>query len=201
MRGIDRLLAGVLLVGAVGGAAVFARQSGSDPSVRAVELAAPPLQHLRAPGTVLLTQTPAPTRVAARVRGHQVRQAAEPPTQPHATAKAQPARPTPPLPPGPLQTVTAPVQVPPPPRSLAAVQIAPTSSTRDKSHGHGRALGHAKQHGHAPPQAVAAPVAATAVVPAPGQDDGTGGSDTAGPGNGHGHAWGRGNDRAEPDGN
>ena len=63
MRGIDRVLAVILLLGAVGGAAAFARHSGSDSAARTVDLAAPPLQHVRAPGTILIAPTPAPRRV------------------------------------------------------------------------------------------------------------------------------------------
>src|ERR1700674_1108838 len=63
MRGIDRVLAVILLAGAVGGAAAFARHSGSDSAARVVHLAVPPLQHVEAPETVLIAPPPAPTRV------------------------------------------------------------------------------------------------------------------------------------------
>lgn len=56
MRGIERVLTGIVLVAAVGGAAVFARQSGSG-LAGAVHLAAPPEQHLAAPGLVLIAPT------------------------------------------------------------------------------------------------------------------------------------------------
>jgi hypothetical protein len=56
MRGIERVLAAILLLTAVGGAAVFARQSGSG-LAGAIHLAAPPEQHLGAPGSVLIAPT------------------------------------------------------------------------------------------------------------------------------------------------
>jgi hypothetical protein len=56
MRGIDRVLAAILLLAAIGGAAVFARESGSG-LAGAVHLAAPPDQHLAAPGSVLVAPT------------------------------------------------------------------------------------------------------------------------------------------------
>ena len=69
MSGIGRVLAGVLLVGAVGGAAAFARESGSDLSAApAIGLAAPPPQHIGAPGTVLYARTPPPVAVAIHSR-------------------------------------------------------------------------------------------------------------------------------------
>jgi hypothetical protein len=56
MRGIERVLAAILLLTAVGGAAVFAHESGSG-LAGAVHFAAPPDQHLAAPGTVLIAPT------------------------------------------------------------------------------------------------------------------------------------------------
>src|SRR5712672_2235512 len=56
MRGIERVLTAILLLAAVGGAAVFARQSGSG-LAGAIHLAAPPEQHLGAPGSVLIAPT------------------------------------------------------------------------------------------------------------------------------------------------
>ena len=63
MRGIDRVLAVILLLGSVGGAAAFARHSGNDSTAPIVGLAAPPQQHVTDPGTVLMAPTPAPRRV------------------------------------------------------------------------------------------------------------------------------------------
>jgi hypothetical protein len=56
MRGIERVLGAILLLVAVAGAAVFARQSGSG-LAGAIHLAAPPEQHLGAPGSVLIAPT------------------------------------------------------------------------------------------------------------------------------------------------
>ena len=67
MRGIDRVLAAVLLIGAVAGAAVFASHSGSNAAVDAVRLAAPPEQHLSGPGAVLIAPTPADRSQGLRV--------------------------------------------------------------------------------------------------------------------------------------
>ena len=168
MRSIDRFLAGILLAGAVGGAAVFARHSGSDSSAHAVDLAAPPPQHIGAPGTVALPP-PAPTRVAVRVRGRsQARQAAGKPAQAVTAASASRStipQATPPQPVAAVQprtptAIPAPVLAPQPERALAAVQIAPAQpASKGKGHGHGRALGHAMQHGHDSPPAVEVPAA------------------------------------------
>src|SRR5438067_1421047 len=63
MRGIDRVLIVILFLAGVGGAAAFARHSGSDSAARGVPLAAPPSQHLEAPGAILVAPTPALSRV------------------------------------------------------------------------------------------------------------------------------------------
>jgi len=67
MRGIERVLAAVLLIGAVAGAAVFASHSVSNPGADAVRLAAPPEQHLSGPGAVLIAPTPADRSQGLRV--------------------------------------------------------------------------------------------------------------------------------------
>ena len=134
MSGIDRVLAGILLVGAVGGTAAFARHSGSDPSAPAVSLTAPPLQHVDAPGTVLFAHTPAPLRVAVDVRRHSRPRLAA--TAPPRTAAAPAPKPAP-----------NPISPPEPRRVLAAVVTAVQPATETKADG--RALGHAKQQGGA----------------------------------------------------
>ena len=128
MRGIDRVIAVILLVGAVGGAAAFARHSGSVSTPKGVDLAAPPLQHAEAPGTVLIAPTPAPRR-AKPVNGAPARRV----TLPHVTLQrpvqaVQPQnRPEPPVPAPAARTASppveapAPVQTPEPPRVLAVV--------------------------------------------------------------------------------
>jgi len=67
MRGIVRVPAALLLIGAVAGAAVFASHSGSSPSADAVRLAAPPEQHLSGPAAVLIAPTPADRSQGLRV--------------------------------------------------------------------------------------------------------------------------------------
>jgi hypothetical protein len=74
MRGMHRLLAAILLAGAVGGVTVFARHLGRVPEPIAARLSAPPPQHLTAPPAVhaplLVTARPAgpfgATRAAVR---------------------------------------------------------------------------------------------------------------------------------------
>ena len=223
MRNIDRFLAVILLVGAVGGVAVFANQSGSDSSAQAIDLAAPPLQHIGAPGTVLFAHTPAPTRVTIRLqdRSHLQQAAQQAAGQPAraltgasagriAIPEAPRPRPVAAAPPRivtPTPTPTPePVQAPPPLRALAAVQTSPAEPA-SKGKGHGRARGHAKRHGHDSPQALgssvadAADVQATPVDPSqPSSDDVAENGDPNGPGNGHGHAGGHTRGRATPDG-
>jgi hypothetical protein len=62
MRGIDRVLAGLLLAGAIGGAAVFARSSGGLPTA-ALHLEQPPRQSLTAPQPVVIPLLPAADHV------------------------------------------------------------------------------------------------------------------------------------------
>src|SRR4030081_1668074 len=67
MRGIDRVIAVILLVGAVGGAAAFARQSGNEPASQGVALSMPPLQHVESPGTFFIApRLTSPNRAPAR---------------------------------------------------------------------------------------------------------------------------------------
>jgi hypothetical protein len=227
MRGLDRVLAGIVLAGAVGGVAVFARHSGTSSPAHAVALAAPPLQHIGAPGTVLFAQTPARRRVAAVVRGQiQVEPSAGRTLRLQATPP-QPLQPRTPLPkpdpaPAPIPPPVAPapvepVQAPQHPRVLAAAKVAPAQPA-GKGKGHGRGKGHAK-HGHdAQPagEASGAPVAAPGPEPAPpatgaaqatpvnpsqtSSDDGAANGDTTGAAHGHGHAWGHTKDGAASDG-
>jgi hypothetical protein len=204
MRGIDRVLAAIVLVGAVGGAAAFARQSGSDSSAHAVSLPAPPLQHIAAPGSVLFAHTPAPTRVAVDVRRRSRRpQAPVPPatTQPRLVAAVPPRAPAP-TPAVTPKPAPAPVSPPEPSRTLAAVPLAAVPIAPGQPAGevkaHGRALGHAKQHGHSSPPVVDAPAAPAATDTAAVQPPDPSAADPAGPGQGHG--WGHSKGRATPDG-
>jgi hypothetical protein len=186
MSGIDRVLAGIVLVCAVGGAASFARHSGSDSPAQAVGLSTPPLQHIAAPGSVLYTQTPAPTRVVLEVRHRSQRPQApmRAAAGPIRAPKAQPA-PTPaPKPPLIPQEAS---------RALAAVPLAPAAQPAASVKAHGRALGHTKQHGHG-----SRPEADDPLEPAPATAEAALDSSQPSPADstGHGHAKGR----ATPDG-
>jgi translation initiation factor IF-2 len=214
MSGIDRVLAAILLVGAVGGTAAFARQIGSDSSAEAVSLTAPPLQHFAAPGSVLFAHTPAPIRVAVDVR----RRSRHAPTaiRPLFVAAVPPRTPAPKRAPKRVATraataapepAPAPVSPPEPPRVLAAVltpaqpatEAPATEAPTTDAKTHGRALGHVKQHGHNAPTVADAPAAPaatdTAVAQQPLEPTPI---DPGGPaqGNGSGHTKAR----ATPDG-
>lgn len=139
MRGIERVLAAILLLAAVGGAALFARESGSGP-VRAVHLAAPPQQHLAAPGTVLIAPTSSPDHsqwvlrlaVSPQVTTRPATSAQGTPLRPVTIVRPRP-RPQPPAPaPSPTPTATptpvampAPVQTPQ--RIVASAQPVPSA--------------------------------------------------------------------------
>ena len=192
MRGIDRVLAVLLLLGAVGGAAAFARQSGSESASPSVALAAPPFQHPQAPGTFFIAPrlvSPANGAPAHRVtilqatpwtpaRAVQPQSPPQPPvTQPPAATPAPAPAPVP-APPAPIQApAPTAAQTPEPPRVLAAV-AAPAAESHErnsKGKGHGHAWGHLKHDDSAPaPEAPVAPVAPTDVpVVPPSQDDPT----------------------------
>jgi hypothetical protein len=208
MRGIDRLIAVILLVGAVGGAAAFARHSGSDSTARSVHLAAPPLQHVGAPGTVLIDPTPAltrvkPAKVAPSRRVMLPKATPQRPVQPQRLP--QPPAAQPPAPAAtPVPAAPTPAQTPPAPdRALAAVQAAPASTDgKDKSKGHGHAWGHVKQQhvkqeDAAPaPEAPLAPTDPTVVPPPPVGSSGD--EHGSGNGNGDGNEHGSGHDNGGP---
>jgi hypothetical protein len=177
MRGIERFLAAVLLVGAVGGAAAFARYAGTEPEPPAFHFSASPPQHLTIPQTVV--QIPLPKAgsvavkpvVAARPR---LRLVPTVPARPIVPTPVSPPEPTPAAPPSPSPPVQAPtpapapappVAAPAPPapvaapaapvRAIAAVPAAaPTpaetpTAPKTKKHGHraGKAKGHDKHQG------------------------------------------------------
>ncbi len=187
MRGIDRVLAGILLVGAVGGAAGFARQSGSDSSGLAVSLTAPPPQHIGAPGSVLFAHTPAPTRVSVDLHR---RSRSRSRSRPRIVAAA-PTRAETPKRAATRVTASAPMPKPTPaavapperPRVLAAVPLTPVQlsaeATTTEPNAHGHAFGHVKQHGRSEPPAADVSAAPAAPEPA-GQPQGHGGGPTKG---------------------
>ena len=201
MRGIDRVLAVILLLGAVGGAAAFARQSGSESASRGVYLAAPPLQHVEAPGSFFIAPrliSPAKVAPARRVtipqasprppaRAVQAQSRPQPPVAQPSAAPPAPAAVQ--APPAPVQTpAPAPVQTPEPPRALAAVATPAADSHDGKGKGHGHAWGHIKHDDSE------APVAPTDVpVVPPSADDQSG--DEHGNDNGNDHGHGSGHDK------
>jgi hypothetical protein len=201
MRGIDRVIAVLLLLGAVGGAAAFARQSGIESTSRGVDLAAPPFQHVEAPGTFFIAPkltSPAKVRPAHRVtpphvtlqRPVQAVQAARKRVQPPAPIEAPaPVETAPP----PVQAPQAPVPTPEPPRALAVVQPVPAvqpEPMKVKGKGHGHAWGHVKHDEPSP--APETPVAQTVDVPVvlPPANDSSGDEQGHDDGNDHGHGQG-----------
>jgi hypothetical protein len=196
MRGIDRVLAVILLLGAVGGAAAFARQSGSESTPHGVDLAAPPLLHVGAPETFFIAPkltSPAKMAPAHRVtlpqatlrrpvQAVQAQRRVKPPAPKQAAAPVKTAPP-------PIQAPQAPIQTPEPLRALAAAQpvpAAPPDPVNVKGKGHGHAWGHLKHDAAAPATEAPVPTTATAtdiaVVPLP-PDNSSG--DEHGYGSGH----------------
>jgi hypothetical protein len=209
MRGIERLVAGALLVMAVTGTAVLARTSAPGGGhAQALQLQRPPRSDVVAPLPVVIPASEAPAR---RIVEHPARHS--PPSLPATVALAKPAEepvvapstPAPATPPA-----VAPAPTPPPPaaptpapttRVIAAAQPRPattTTKTFGHSHPRGHAWGHVK-HAVTPlpagdPQGddaqsqepIPAPTPPAAAPPAaqPSSDDGNGN------GNGNGHAWG-----------
>jgi hypothetical protein len=204
MRGIDRVLAVFLLVGAVGGAAAFARQSGNESASQGVALSTPPLQHVESPGAFFIA--PRLTRPAKGAPARRV-------TLPQATlrgpvqaVKAQRlvVPPAPKQAPAPVVTAPPPVQAPPapaptpePPRALASAQPAPVvqpEPVKVKVNGHGHGSGHAKHDEPNPaPEVPASPTVDVPVV-LPSADDSS--SDEHGTGGGNDHGHGSGHDQA-----
>jgi hypothetical protein len=216
MRGIDRVLAVLLLLGAVGGAAAFARQSGRETASPGVDLAAPPFQHVQAPGSFFVAP-----RLISPVKVAPVRRVTIPQATPRPPTRAVPAqnRPQPAIarpsaappapaavqaPPAPVQTpAPGPVQTPEPPRALAAV-VQPASETHqgnNKGKDHGHAWGHLKHDDSAPPEAPVAPTDVSVVPPSqdnPSSDENGNGNDGHGNGNDNGndHGHGSGHDQS-----
>jgi hypothetical protein len=164
MRGIERVLAAVLLMGAVGGAAAFARYAGTEPAPPAFEISASPRQHLTLPQTVVQIPLPAPRHVVvtrpAPSRPHlafgpaEPSVPAEPPQRTPAPAAAPPVEAppveAPPVAAPPAQPTPAqPVAAPPEPRTLAAEPAPdPAPQPAVPPHGHrGKAKGHDRAHG------------------------------------------------------
>jgi hypothetical protein len=173
MRGIERFVAAILLAGAVGGAAAFARYAGTEPEPPAFHLSASPRQHLTIPQTVVeiplptaprrvavkpvVIQRPRLDRVAPTIPARHVVVAPVTAPQPAPVAPAAPPAPVqapPPAPaPPPTQTVAAPaapapVDAPAEPRVLAVqAPPPPVEATASKQHGHGKG-NNCKAKGH-----------------------------------------------------
>jgi hypothetical protein len=202
MRGIDRVIAVILLVGAVGGAAAFARHSGNDLAGPGVPLSAPPLQHVGPPGSVLVAPSPVQARVrrANVIPAHRVTVLQATLRRPVRAAQPQPGAQAPvskpaSSQPAPLQPGPAPAAPTPPPelRALAVVQPAPAAQpepVKRKGKGHGHAWGQFRHDDPAPePEAQAPPPADVPVVLPPADEPS---SDQPGDENGdeHGHGFG-----------
>ena len=204
MRGIERLVAGALLVMAVTGTAVLARTSATRGGhVQALRLQSPPRSHAVAPLPVVVSVPEAPER---RIVMHSAVSlpatlAVEPPAAPPST----PAPPPPPAAPAPTPPPAAPAPAPTPAplpapaaRVVAAAQpVGAATTTTTKTFGHSHPRGHAWGHvkhalttvstgdsdaqGQEPPPAPPPPV-----TPPPA----SGGQSSSDDGNGNGHAWG-----------
>jgi hypothetical protein len=200
MRGIDRVIAVLLLVGAVGGAAAFARQSGIEATPPGVVLATPPFQHVEAPGTFFIAPrltSPPTVRPAHRATLPQV--TLQRPVQAvqaaHAQKQAQPPVPNA----APAETapppVQAPIQAPEPQRALAVAQPAPAVQPEPaaaKGKGHGHAWGHLKHDDLAPAPETPVPATDVPVVAPPADASNT---DEQGNGDRNDHGHGSGHDK------
>jgi hypothetical protein len=208
MRGIDRFLAAVLLAGAVGGVAAFARHAGSEPAPHAFHLTAAPRQHVTVPETVVEIALPARARGMARPVVRLMPPAVATATVPahgivvpqvttqrpvhvaDPVASATPApEPAPAITPAPLRPVAAPavpapVTVPPQeaPRVLAAAV-----SGRHQERGQEKEKHTGKGHDAAVPvEGPGVPAPVDQAQPAPVEPAPSSESDESGDGDGHG---------------
>jgi hypothetical protein len=212
MRGIERLVAGALLVMAVTGTAVLARTSAPGGThAQAVRLQSPPRSHLVAPLPVVVAVPEVPARLVVphpatppfRTTVAFAKPVEVPVVAPAAPASPPdaPAAPTPASPPAAPSPAPAPAPTPAPTsapatRVIAAAQRVPATTTT-KTFGHSHPRGHAWGHlKHAVTTLAAgdppgdddsqaqepAPAPVPPVTAPPASDDGNG--------NGNGHAWG-----------
>jgi hypothetical protein len=165
---MHRLLAAILLAGALGGLVVFGRHLGRVPEPVAVRLSAPPPQHLTAPSAVhaplLVTARPvtapgsAPTALRpleqapttpltlSAAKPLTVPRVAMPATQPKppvAKPKSKPKPPAAPAPAPPQQQVRVLAAVPLTPVSTVATTSSTPPSTPSPTAKHGNGNGHA----------------------------------------------------------
>lgn len=212
MRGIERLVAGALLVMAVTGTAVLARTSAPGGGhAQPLRLQSPPRSNLVAPLPVVVAAPPAAPRQLltglAKPRVPAVQPStvvAQPVDVPTVAAPAPAPEPAPaPAPPPPAAPAPAPTPAPSPPaatRVVAAAQPPAPVTTTTKTFGHSHPRGHAWGHvKHAvstvstddaqgddappPPPLAAPPPPPAAPEPQTAPDPGNG--------NGNGHAYGR----------
>ena len=216
MRGIERLVAGALLVMAVTGTAVLARTSAPGGGHgQTLRLQSPPRSHAVAPLPVVVAVPQAPVRRVVAHRPKLSTPSVPVPvalTQPVTVPTVTPPVPAPPAPPVPAPTppaapAPAPTPAPSPPpvttRVVAAVQPSTTTTTTTKTFGHSHPRGHAWGHvkhaatttlsvedaqGNADVQEPAAPAPPVTTAPTPPVPPADQPSDN---GNGNGHAYGR----------
>ena len=194
MRGIERLLAAILLAGAVAGAAAFPRFLGSSGTVSAPELglrAPTPATVVEAaplptaaplvfrPRLLLLRRVPAASKLVSKPKPVQAAVLPAPVAVPTAPKAQTPAPAPAPAPAAPTPAPTAPVAAPAAPVQLATVSApaplpAVVSVEPAKEHGHANDNGQANDNGnghdgHGHVVAVSVPEAPLAVTPpAPG---------------------------------
>ena len=171
MRGIDQILAAIVLAGAVAGTAVFARHLGSVPQPQALNLAAPTPQHatatVRVPPLVRPelakpgTSAAAPQAVAAAGASHTLAPAT--PARASSPTRIPAATPAPASTPAPAPPVQQPTET----RVLAAVPLTPVTPLTPAQgnrggHGWGRPNVRGREKGRwaRPDDAAPAPAAA-----------------------------------------
>jgi hypothetical protein len=195
MRGIERLVAGALLVLALTATAVLARTSAPGGGhAQAVRLQSPPRSHLVAPLPVVIAVPEAPLR---RVLAHRPT-----PPAPSIPATVAPSRPvevpsvSPTPPPRPVAPAAAPPAPPapdPPTRVVASVQTQPAATKAfGHSHPRGHAWGHVKHAGLTTPPADASAAGTDdeSQAEAPPAETPPAAEDQPLPDPGNGNAWG-----------
>jgi hypothetical protein len=211
MRGIERVVAGALLVMAVTGTAVLARTSapGAGPAAT-VHVQGPPPRHLVAPLPVVIAVPEAPPHAVVTHRAKRPAPALEAtvararPVEVPTVAPSVPARSAPAAVPAPPAAPTSAPEPPAAPAPAPATRVIATArplrtKTYRHSHPRGHAWGHVK-HAPSTPTAGAAqtpaedPVSPPAVPPASPVVPAAAPADDQSlpePENGNGNAWGR----------
>src|SRR5690348_15742341 len=128
MRGIERLVAGALLVMAVTGTAVLARTSAPGGHAQTLRLQSPPRSHLVAPLPVFIAVPEAPPRLVVTQRA-----TLRPPAVPVFVAASKPVEVptvTPPAPASPPSPTPKPPAAAPAPPPAPTPPAPPTTATR-----------------------------------------------------------------------